>query len=95
MHDGGWKRDDPDSGRKLRRTERSPPGTHELKGSGFGAVNALLLGRQTGSAYVDVALVEELTCLDDVFEIEPAAGTFEAAGAAAAHNGMLAASVDL
>jgi translation initiation factor 6 (eIF-6) len=42
-----------------------------------------------------VALVDVLTFLDDVFEVAPAAGTVEAAGAAAVHDGMLAASVDL
>ena len=52
-------------------------------------------GARAGSAYVDVALVDVLTFLDDVFEVEPAAGTFEAAGAAAVHDGMLAAPVDL
>lgn len=56
---------------------------------------AYCLRRQAESPHFDVASVDVLACLDDIFEVEPALGTLEAAGAAAVHDGMLAASVDL
>jgi hypothetical protein len=43
----------------------------------------------------DVPSIEEVACLDDVFEVDSTFGALKAPGAAADRDGMLAATVDL